>query len=402
MKRLLSLLACCGALYADFDVQRWTSRCPVKTGPGVFNAITVDGSVYQSSDARLRDLRVVHADREVPYVLKVLSGERQERILQLTLINKAAIRGVGVQAVLRVDAQAPHDRVTINTNRTNFKQTVRIETSDDGQKWGLVRRDGVIFDVSNPDQHVAGLSVSYPESTRRFLRITIAGWNDPSSLQSASVSYVREEPAIRDVAAELRPSVQNDAKERTTNLEFDLSFSRPYDRITLKVGPGLFSRAVTVWSSTDRQKWSQAGGGLLARSATREQLTLAIPEQWERYVRVSIRNEDNAPLNVTRGRFEALRREVIFALKEQGEYWLYTGNAAANAPQYDLASVIPFDLRPGPATLGASERNPRYQAPQSPITERSPWLLTGLVIVLVPLMGWLAFRMLRQTRAVGS
>src|SRR5436305_14770076 len=90
----------------------------------------------------------------------------------------------------------------------------------------------------NPDQQVAGLSVSYPESTRRFLRITVAGWNDPSSLQSASVSYVREEPAIRDVAAELRPGVQNDAKERTTHLEFDLSFSRPYDRISLKVGPG--------------------------------------------------------------------------------------------------------------------------------------------------------------------
>ena len=31
MKRLLSLLACCGALYADFDVQRWTNPAAGET-----------------------------------------------------------------------------------------------------------------------------------------------------------------------------------------------------------------------------------------------------------------------------------------------------------------------------------------------------------------------------------
>src|SRR4051794_2768419 len=58
------------------------------------------------------------------------------------------------------------------------------------------------------------LTVEYPVSTRRYLRLTIPGWNDPAYLQSAWLTYRKEADAVRDVMATLTPVVSEDPKRR--------------------------------------------------------------------------------------------------------------------------------------------------------------------------------------------
>ena len=200
MKHLLSgVLLTSGVLYGAFDPSVWASRRQIKTVQAPFDVLTLDASVYGSSEAQLNDLRLLRSNNEIPYVLRALSGGREETRTRPPLIDRVAIPGLGTQAVVDIGVGTPHNRLTIETHRTNFRQRVRIEASDDRNNWGMIRSNGTIFDISTPDQHVSDLSVSYPESTRRYLRLTIEGWSDPEALQSVSMSFVREsEAAERD------------------------------------------------------------------------------------------------------------------------------------------------------------------------------------------------------------
>ena len=167
-------------------------------------------------------------------------------------------------------------------------------------------------------------------------------------------------------------------------------------RGSFDVAPALFSRAVNVSVSHDGKTWSPAGFGNIERTTRQEQISVTIPEQWARFLRLAIRNEDNPPLTITRVRVEEIKRELIFPAETAGSYWLYSGNGKADPARYDLRAVLADQVGVVPATLGSIQNNPNYEAPKPPVTERSPWLLPTLLLVLVPALGATAFRMLRR------
>jgi hypothetical protein len=202
MKHLLSALVLSGITYAAFQPDLWAYRRPVQTSHSALNVLPVDAIVYRTSKAELKDLRLLRSGNEVPYVVRTLSGGREEQRFTPRITDRMAIPGLGTQAVLEMGDAAPHNRLTIHTGATNFRQQVRIEGSDDRKHWGLIRGDGTIFDVSTPDQHASNLAVSYPESTRRYLRITVVGWRIPDAIRSVSMSFVRDVPTQRETVAE--------------------------------------------------------------------------------------------------------------------------------------------------------------------------------------------------------
>jgi hypothetical protein len=189
-KLALNALAFAALLRADFDPSRWQFRRSIQLeGTDSIASVKVDAAVYRGSAVRLADLRVIRAGVERPYLLETLRGSFEEKELQPNVINKAAVPATGVEVTLDLGGKASHNRLRVTTPDRNFKQRVRIETSDDGKRWAIAREDGYIFDFSQGDRRVAVLTVDYPVSTRRFVRATIYAWSDPSSLESALLTY---------------------------------------------------------------------------------------------------------------------------------------------------------------------------------------------------------------------
>lgn len=401
MKRLLSGLLLSGTIYAAIQTDLWSVRRPVKPSRAAFNVLALDAIVYRNSKAQLRDLRLLRSGNEVPYVLRALSGGREEQRFTPRITDRIAIPGLGTQAVLAIGHVGPHNRLTIQTGETNFRQLVQIEGSDDGKHWGTIRQDGTIFDVSTPDQHASNLSVSYPQSTRPYLRVTVVGWRNPDAIRSVSMSFVQDLPAEREAVADSRPEVTSDRAARSSVLDIDLGFDRPFDCIRFDPTPGFFSRSVTVSASHDKKNWEVAGFGTIERSRAGEHLSISVPEHWARYIRAEVRNQDDPPLIFSEVQVEAVRRELIFPADVTGSYWLYSGNPKAESVHYDLATILPAQVSALPAIFGALEKNPSYRPPKLPVTERSPWLLPVLLVLLVPVLGTIAFRMLRQVSPSG-
>jgi hypothetical protein len=397
-KLLLSGLACCSLLTADFSAAAWRYRRVLTLPlPSPVSEFTVDSTLYRDSAANLDDLRILRNDAETPYVVLTLSGSRQNVEPPATILNKAWIPGTGVQAILDLKGHAEHNRLRIATPLHNFKENVRVETSDDAHAWAVVQSAGLIFDVLHDDHAAAENTVSYPTSTRRFVRLTIPDWTEPANLQSVWLSAFKETGATRDVVATLSPAVHEDAKTQTTELTLDLGFSgQPFDRIDLTVDPGLFSRTVEIACANDLQHWYSIAGGVVFRTANGEQLSLATAERTERYLKITVFNADSAPLHFGQATLSGIRRVVKFSSALAGVYFVYVGNPSARQPSYDFARILPATGLRAAAKLGATEVNPLFRLPERPWTDRNPSLLNGALVAAVVAMGFVTLRMLKK------
>jgi uncharacterized protein DUF3999 len=406
MRHLTRILAGFAAipllLIGDFDPHNWRFQRTIKTQPKAdISAIVPDATLYRQSLARLNDLRIVRSGVEVPYAIRVLSGKQEEIELPATIVNKSAAPGAGVSAVIDLSGRVSHNRIRIGTSRKNFKESVRIETSDDAKLWSVANRNGLIFDVSRSDRNVSDLTLTYPVSTRRYVRITIPGWHDPAWLESAFVVLFQETDAVRDIMASGTPVVIQNSQDRSTSFQMDAGMAGlPYDRVTISPLPGFFSRAVEVLSSSDAKNWIVIGGGTLSRTAGQENLSLSFDAPWTRYLKLTVFNGDNSPLVINKIDLSGLRRMIVFASKEPGAYELFSGNASAARPSYDFAEVTPDSIDPAAATLGPPADNAQYRAPALPWTDRNPILLNTVLLLAVIVMGFVTLRYFMRVRAM--
>ena len=405
-KLVLSLLTIASLARADFDAAHWRLRKPIRlnsTPP--LSAIRMDAEIFRGSPEQLDDVRVVRDAAEIPYILQTLYGHRGDREFQ-PAISDQSVTAEGVQATLDLGARAQHNRMRIATRRVNFKQRVRIETGDDGQHWAVAREDGFIFDFSEGDRHAAVLTVEYPVSTRRYVRVTVVGWTSPTDLTSAYLTYHSETAGVRDVLSTVAPASAEDAKERISTWTADIGFAGlPHDQIQVEIGPGLFYRTVEIESSRDAKAWLYVGQATISRTADHESLTLSFPEQWERYLRLRVHNGDNAPLSARRITFSGYRRVLKFPTNASGTYWIYYGNPDAKRPAYDFAQVMPTGVQLMDASLGAEQANPGYRPPaepQKPWSDRHPQVLYAVLAVAVLGMGYIAVRFLLKVRTTGA
>jgi uncharacterized protein DUF3999 len=399
---LLSLLAGGAMLRADFNPAHWQARRPITLDrPAAVASFVVDFAMYQGSRARLNDILVLRDASETPYLIRTLSGSREERELKPALLNKG-VAGNGLEATLDLGGHPTHNRLRVATHQKNFKQRVRIETSDDAKTWAVARDDGYIFDFSQGDRDVSVLTVDYPSSTRRFVKLTIFGWTNPDFLDSAWLTYYTSTSGVTDPLATITGSTTEEAKTQSTLVVADIGFDGlPHDRVQLAIDPGLFYRTVEVETSSDAKSWVYTGQGVISRTSEREETTLFIPEQWDRYVRLRILNQDNPPLHVQRVVLSAYRRVIEFPASVAGQYSVYYGNPDAKAPVYDFAHTVPEEAAPETAKLGTEAANPAYQKPQPPPTpwsDRHPSVLYGVLIAAILVMGFFAVNFLLKLR----
>ena len=136
---------------------------------------------------------------------------------------------------------------------------------------------------------------------------------------------------------------------------------------------------------------------------TGEKLTLDYPESRYRYLRLTIKNGDDIPLRLTGATAIGTLQKLIFRYESTHTYQLYFGRPDARRAEYDLATFVAyFNSRDRQAVLlGQVENNPQYippPPPYVPISERYPYLLVGMLILTVLVIGGLTFRLFKQTQ----
>lgn len=379
--------------------------------------VALDAGIFAHAAPGLADVRLYSGTTETPFVIREAAPveQKQREIAALNLGKRGA--QTTFEAVM---PQGRYSDVELDVTAKDFIATVAVTGSQtEGGREGTELGMFTIFDLSG--QKLGRSTVLHlPESDFRYLYFAIAGPVKPEDVAGLAVERV---PAKQNYVT-VADTNQATQKGHETVVQLKVPANVPVERVEFEVGaaPGNFSRDVTVRAApviAGKQMVDQepagpveSSGNLLRLHATRDghridEEHLAVDAPWAEFGgaastwTVTIDNGDDAPLALTDVRLEMAERKLCFDAAAGASYALYFGDAALAAPRYDYARLFVPEAGAVVASLGPEEQNPEFEARPDgrPFTERHPGLLWVALILVVVVLGLVAVRTAKETKA---
>ncbi|MSQ40186.1 MAG: DUF3999 family protein [Dehalococcoidia bacterium] len=410
------LLGTVAVALADFTPKDWrywkAIALPQLSGGEEMVELPLDRDVFGGAASFLVDLRVIADEsQEAPSQLRVETYQREQTSLPVQMRDLAHLLGQYTTFVADLGEEGLlHNEIDIMAaNRAgDFRRGVVVEASRDGQAWLLLRADGEIFElpVLVRGVPVRDTTVSYPQTTVRYLRVRISNKEgEPLSIGAPLVFYVKETPAtlVEYPATALENRV--DRERKATVVVLDMSTQGlPASHLEVEVSEKNFYREADLEGSNDRKTWTPLGktDALYAYDTPQyvsADLTVDYPLATYRYLRLSVFNQDNPPLAVSGVKVMGPRHLLLFPARPEVAYRLYYGNEETPPPSYDLAQYLQYlETRGLPqARLETQQLNPLFVERLPPVSERFPWLLPAIVIGAMGTIALFLARLLLQT-----
>ena len=372
--------------------------------------LALDPLIFSHAAMGLGDLRLYRGGEETPYAIHEAApiAPAEKPISPLNVGRR------GGQTVF--DAPMPegsYSDVELAVAAQNFIATVMVSGSQEESAKNETKVGSyTIFDLTR--QKLGRSTVLHlPNSDFRFLHFRIDGPLAPENITGISVGRLPAGKARYVTVTESGGAVQ---QGRNSVFEFIVPAHVPVDRVVFVAGaePVNFSRDVSVTVHPQVSHSSSEGepplpgpsssGNLLrvhsvqeGKRIEEERLTIDSPEvqldspaQWK----VSVDNGDDRPLEIQSVRLEMIERDLCFDAAGATGFTLYYGDAALAAPRYDYARLFAFETNAAQAAMGPESLNATYRPrpDQRPFTEKHPILLWVALVVVIALLGAIAFK----------
>ncbi len=425
----LLLLLGASTLHADFDPALWRYSRPIEAPAADAGVIRfrVDPELYETCLPDLSDLRILDgAGREVPYVSRLESGASRRTAGSCEACgpyNQTYVPGRSTTATFHLGSESRmKTALRISTPGKDFRREVKVEGSEDGRHWEILREGALLFDIrETPDgKPFRKDEVSVPPSNHPYLRVTVFnGPGDPRRLEITGIGWEQETgeaPTLEPVPVRV-VSIGEDGENRLTEILLDGGTrNRPLHSLRLDFQEENFYRRVEVAGRnseaetvkvpaeddpdrtvTRRVAWTPVAQKDLYRmtagKATDSDLGIDLDGAAYRFLRVRIHDADDRPLTLREARADAVVHHILFPAVAGSRYTLFCGNRKARRPVYDLAHFLPRleRERVTDATLGEGAENPAPPAGgrAGAWSERHPQLLWAALLLGVGTLAWL-------------
>lgn len=415
----LSVWVCPNTSAAQFKSQEWGWKTTVATGPGTAGmvALPLDEAIYDRMLTPPHDLRLVNKNNAlVPHVVQCGRTTAASRMVArpVRIINRTYEPKRFSRAVLDFGEKAVKNRLKIDLSGENYRRRATIEGGDDGTAWEIIAENNFLFDIHVPGQAQRVDTLAFPDNNFRYVRLTVENMpDDPDRVEIFGASAFYEAPVGRPQLARVEVAERNIEQDQRTNAIFvivDLGFRNlPLQTVRLDVGNSRFERAYVIegrnskrhkiyrraeeaWRAEEVETpWSSVSLGNFYRREDQgkiwEATEAVIPHAAYRYLRVTIQNRDDSPLEIRDVTVKRRTCALLFDAPPGAQYTLYGGNSAAGAPAYDFARLVPgLDIATLPQLTHGVIETLRPEEPQVPWSERYGYLITAGVVVAVILM----------------
>ncbi len=421
MRRFYFFLLClyAGTLFG-IDLSQWQYWCDVIIEPAAKEYVTLEltPEIYQKADRDLSDLRLIGSHgRQVPYLLFLPRDTVRQEEYTPQVINRGADEQGNAVVTLDFAEQIYKNLIKVETEGENFRRRVTVEGSNDNVRFYTLVENAYIFAVDGREE-VRFSEIELGENDYRYLRVRVSPMASEDTVPAISSvrGYDREEVKIQRTSVTLKPMEHvEDEEKRISVYTFDLGFADPriyeihiftedagfYRRVSLE-GRNADKKTVPIRSEDGVERtrevdvpWQRVTGGVIYRYRSQagyahEKLAIRVSHtrRGYRYLRLTIRNYDDAPLIVDTVTAMMNPHRVLFESADAEGAVLYMGNSQARRPEYDLLHRVrdPMAVETSQAVHGEIFVNPLYvktepEGPVKPFTERYRFLL-GLVLVL--------------------
>jgi hypothetical protein len=409
---LLVLLTVVSCFASSFDERLWEKYAEI-TGPQRVGKSALAGiylEPYQLGDTGtknpLADLRVM-TDRkeETPWQMVVQRPDKQPRVLSSQSRNLSQTSDGETWVELQIETQpSKSDMIEVITPDSNFSRQVQVLGSPDGLKWNSIRKDGVIFDNSRHEK-TRLTRISFPPTTFRFLALKIA--NNGGTPLTISAITVFEEARSEGLTYSIPGStgaIETIPDRNETSMVVSMGTIFPLNRIRIATPDRNYQRTVEVQVKRDGGDWGTWATGTIynfdTASIHESRMTIDIPEIATRQFRLVFRNHDNPVLKTVTVSGEGYRRLLVFKQDPERKQYLFWGNPAAKAPNYDLAELVARQKPDEIPTLRLTNSMPNTKfagdKARKPFTERYKQLLYGIVALAIAGLVFLQYRVFRR------
>ena len=375
----------------------------------------IDPGVFFHAAPGLADLRLYQGTTETPYVIRsdVSIASTDQTVPLLNLGKK------GDQTVF--DAAMPpgsYSDVQLTIDAQNFLATVIVSGSEAQSGGGRTKLGSfTIFDLTK-ERLGRSTVLHLPESDFHYLHFEITGPIATGNVTGLSLTRLPESQPEYRAVAETATALLG---KRDSVFVMDV-FGAPVDRVVFvpAANPPNLSRDIEIRvdslsphradDATEPPQPVTASGNILrvhsiqdGHRIDEEHLTVDAPQSSfdeERWT-VTVLNHDDAPIQFASVRLEMLERRLCFDATAGSVYTLFYGDSALAAPEYDYAALFVLQKKAVAAQLGAEAANPAYQPrpDERPFTEKHPTLLWVALVLVILLLGAVAFRSFKSAPA---
>jgi hypothetical protein len=431
----LCALLCPNTSAAQFKPQEWSWRTTLTTGQGTTGmvALPLDEAIYDRMLNPPHDLRLVNKNGALaPHVIQCGRTAAATAVVArpVRIINRTYEPKRFSRVVLDFGEKAVKNRLKVDLSGENYRRRVAIEGGDDGTAWETIAENNFLFDIHVPGQSQRVDRLAFPENNFRYLRLTVENMADePERIEINGANAFYDEPAGEPQLTRVEVvgrNIEQDQKTNATLIALDLGFRNlPLQTVALNVGTSRFERAYAIegrntkshkiyrraeeaWRAEEVETpWSSVSLGNFYRREDQgkilEKTEAVIPHAAYRYLRITIQNRDDSPLDI---RDVAVKRRtcaLLFDAPSGAQYTLYGGNSAAGAPAYDFARLVPgMDIATLPQFTHGAVEILKPEEPKVPWSERYGYLITAGVIAAVVLMLWIILPVLKKEMKSGK
>lgn len=424
----LSLSEATTAYGASLELGKWSHVAPVRMqgrpAKGVVE-FALTPKIFDISGPGLEDLRVVgDAADEMSYVIKDNSGKSRTIPLAIELYNRTFVPGHSGSVTLDFGTKVKKNSIAVRTAGANFRRRVRVEASDDGETWEMIKDGGFIFRIPPDDGKASGYDrsvVPIPVNDQRYLRITVfTGGHDDREIAIEEVKAWMKVVVNPVTAAVPIVSTKTSQKNRVTEIIIDLGHrNMPLYDMAFRFSDENFFRKVTLFArnwetkvvrrpvedspaheKTVKVAWKRIKRATIFRFSSsagkEESLKVNLGPCHYRYLLVKVDNGDDPPLSFTGATVTRLVRHVEFQPRGSSQYEVYVGNPKASRPTYDLGHYVGRLRQEGlvRARLGDVIPNPTYRPAEReiPWSERYKWPLWITLLGMLAVLAFLVYR----------
>jgi len=394
---LATLAAALATAAADVDETQFRYARTLSAPSGAAVRFDPDKQMYGHARIDFPDLRILDSDGEqVPWRPEPKPAVVPSQVV--ALVARGRLDGTVTVVVDRGAVRPLIDRITLEIPDRRFVGSVVVQGSNTGAEGSYARLSTTPIYAVQGAVAARSTTAVFPVTDYRFLLVQARG---VSEITGAAVARDPSKPQLKPVQA--RSTARQ--HQSTTVARLDLGFARvPVDRLSIHSSTSRYVRGVAVEGSNDGTTFIPLSHVEIARFPGVDLSTIALTAR-HRFLRVTIRNGDDAPLAGLRVTAEAMARPLLLASGYKPPFRLLYGDASVTTPAYDFArlpaAATGFETaREG--SLGAERPNELFAPPADTRTffERNDYLVEILLVVVtivVAAAGLLALR--RRTSA---
>ncbi|MEN6375866.1 MAG: DUF3999 family protein [Smithella sp.] len=395
----------------SFDERLWEKYAEIVISPisgnGNLAGVYIDpqklGSI--NSKAPFADLRVVtERKEEVAWQIVERRPKKQQEEIPHQISNLSLTEKGETWLELLVDKPgAGVNAVDVITPDTDFSRQIQVLGSPDGKKWNLIRKDGVIFDITKMEK-LRHTRITFPSINFQHVALKINNATaQPLTINNIKVLRERVLQAQTYTIQGMAEKPALDASHKENSIVVHMSIVFPLDRLIIATTERNFQRSVEVQIKKDTE-WVHWAQGMIFSFDTatmhESQLAIDMPVVAAKEFRLVFKNLDSPPLSVNNVNGIGYRRLLIFKQQADRKMYLFWGNPLAQQPQYDLSEIIAkqnLDQLPI-AHLGQAHTNSAFAGDKArlPFTERYKYLLYILVTIGIAGLVFLQYRVFRK------